>query len=157
MNITNTEFYLIGIETRTDNQSEVTGQGEIPKMWQRVFQEGVQAKIQNLSGQEMYAVYSNYESDENGKYDYFVGYKVKDLNAIPAGLVGKKVLSGKYKEFETARGPIYKVIGELWMKIWKMTVQDFGGKRAFKTDYEVYGAEAADPNQAVVKVFLGIL
>lgn len=156
MNITNAEFYLIGIETRTDNKSEMTGQGEIPKMWQRIFQEGVQGKIQNLAGQEIYAVYSNYESDENGKYDYFVGYKVKDLNSVPAGLVGKKILSGVYKKFETNRGVIHRIVGELWMKIWKMTSEDFGGKRAFHTDYEVYGAQAANPNDAVVEVYLGI-
>jgi predicted transcriptional regulator YdeE len=157
MNIKSTEFYLIGLETRTDNKAEMTGQGEIPKMWQRIFQEGVQSKISHIIGPEMYAVYSNYESNEHGKYDFFVGYRAKDLSSVPAGLVSKKILSGNYKKLQTNKGPVYQVVGELWMKIWQMTPQDLGGPRAFRTDYEVYGAEAADPNQAVVDVYLGVL
>lgn len=150
------EFYLVGIETRTDNKLEATTNGEIPKMWQRLFAENVRSKIKNVVSEEMYAVYSNYESNENGKYDYFVGFKTKDLTETPAELVGKKIIAGNYKQLQTNRGAVYKVLPELWMKIWQMTPEQLGSARAFQTDFEVYGEQAQNPNDSVVEVYLGI-
>ena len=150
------EFYLIGIEERTQNKDEMAGNGKIPKVWERMFKEDIKTKVNNKIDEDIYAVYSNYESDENGKYDYFVGYKVDSLQKIPDGLKGKKVLSGSYKKLETAKGATYKVVGELWMKVWKMPKEELGGKRAFKTDFEIYGGKAKDPNNSIIELFLGI-
>lgn len=145
------EFYLIGWESRTNNKAEFSGDGVIGKIWERVFKENLRDQITNVVSDEIYGVYSNYESDENGDYDYFVGYKVKDLNHIPQGLNGKKILAGPYKKFETKKGPVYQVVPEMWRQIW----QDLKGKRAFKTDFEIYGDKAQDPNKAVVEIFIG--
>jgi predicted transcriptional regulator YdeE len=41
-------------------------------MWERVFKENLKGEIPNPTSEEIYAVYSNYESDENGDYDYFI-------------------------------------------------------------------------------------
>lgn len=148
---TQKEFYLIGWEARTNNAVEFAGNGIISKIWERVFKENLKAQVPN-SEDEIIAVYSNYESDENGAYDYFVGYKVSNLNNIPNGLEGKKVLAGNYQKFSTNKGPIYQVVPEVWGKIW----QETKGKRAFKTDFEIYGNQALDPNSAVVEVFIGL-
>ena len=151
MAISGNEFYLIGWENRTNNKLEMAGNGVISKMWERVFKESLREKITNPVSEEMYGVYSNYASDENGDYDYFVGYKVKDLNHIPQGLMGKKILAGPYEKFETKKGPVYQVVPEMWLNIWK----ELSGKRAFKTDFEIYGDIAKDPNSAVVEIFVG--
>lgn len=145
------EFYLMGFEARTNNKAEMAGTGIISKMWEQVFKENLKEKITAPLSDEIYAVYSNYESDENGDYDYFVGYKVKDLNHIPQGLKGMKVLAGPYRKFETKKGAVYQVVPEMWLNIWK----ELSGKRAFKTDFEIYGDKAKDPNNAVVEIFIG--
>ncbi len=146
------EFYLIGWENRTNNKAEFSGNGIIGKIWERVFKENLREKITNAVSDEIYGVYSNYESDENGDYDYFVGYKAKDLNNVPQGLKGKKILAGPYKKFETKKGPVHQVVPEMWGQIWN----ELKGKRAFKTDFEIYGNKAQDPNNAVVEIFIGI-
>jgi len=37
-----------------------------------------------------------------------------------------------------------------------MPAEELDGKRAFLTDYEVYGDRATDPNNAVVEIHLGL-
>ena len=39
------EFEVIGIEARTNNTQESTGNGAIPKQWQRLFMEGLLNRI----------------------------------------------------------------------------------------------------------------
>jgi predicted transcriptional regulator YdeE len=37
-----------------------------------------------------------------------------------------------------------------------MTAADFGGKRQYLADFEVYDQRAANPNSAVVDIYIGI-
>lgn len=155
MSSTNTiekEFYLVGFETRTDNASETSDKGEIGKLWERIYVENLKSKIEKIISEEVYAVYSNYESDENGKYDFFIGYKVENLDQVPEGLVGKIIVSGPYQKFETNQGNPYQVVPETWVKIW----EELRGKRAFKTDFEVYGEKCQDPSNSIVDIYVGI-
>ena len=46
-------FNVIGLAVRTNNKAEATGQGEIPKLWQRFMQEGTAAKIPNRAEQNL--------------------------------------------------------------------------------------------------------
>lgn len=154
--ITQKEFQLIGLKVRTSNTIEATAQGEIPKLWTKLFAENVKAQIPDASGDEIYAVYCNYESNEKGSYDFFLGYKVSGLSSVPAGLHEQTIQAGNYKKLETSRGAVFQVVPEIWFKIWKMTAAEFGGERVFQTDFEVYGSRAQNPNDAVVEVYLGI-
>src|SRR5215469_13184640 len=58
-------FTVIGISARTSNAKEVTSDGVIGKMWDRLFEEGVLAKIPNKADQNILAVYTDYGSDHN--------------------------------------------------------------------------------------------
>lgn len=151
MNTNENEFYLVGWESRTNNKVEMAGNGAISKMWERVFKENLKGEIPNPTSEEIYAVYSNYESDENGDYDYFIGYKVKDLNNVPHGLKGKKILAGPYRKFETEKGLPHNVVPQCWVKIWA----ELKGKRAFKTDYEIYEMKDQCPKDTV-DIFVGV-
>jgi predicted transcriptional regulator YdeE len=44
------EFSVIGIQVRTSNAKEMTGEGAIPKQWGRFFKEGIADKIPNKVG-----------------------------------------------------------------------------------------------------------
>ena len=49
-NVTNqSEFDVIGIEARTNNAAEATGNGAIPKQWQRLFMENLLSQIPDRS------------------------------------------------------------------------------------------------------------
>lgn len=146
------ELNLVGIEVRTNNKDEMSGNGQIGKMWMKVFQENFRATIENVQDPYMYAVYSNYESDERGAYDYFIGYRVKDLESIPQGLVGKKIKAGVYQKYVTESGSPDQTVPSVWMKIWEQPRE----QRLFQTDYEVYGRGGGDPSQAPVEIYVGI-
>ncbi len=141
------QFYVVGLSVRTDNAHEMTGQGKIGYLW-RQFQE---QKI--AGGKDTCAVYSNYESDQNGAYDYLLGYKTSSIDKVPPGLTAVKIRPGKYAIVPSERGPAMKVVPEVWKRIWALTPTELTRPRAFKTDFEFYGsAPPGDP----VNVFIGL-
>lgn len=56
----------------------------------------------------------------------------------------------------TDRGAVTEVVPAEWKKVWGMTPEKLGGKRAFLTDYEVYDRRADDPKNAQVEFHIGI-
>jgi len=55
---------VAGFQIRTTNAAELSGSGKIEQLWHRFFVENLAAQIPNRSSEDLYAVYSNYESDE---------------------------------------------------------------------------------------------
>lgn len=151
------EFSLYGLTVRTNNkyEFEMRNEGKIAKLWGQFFAENITAKVPAPVGDEVIAVYSNYESDHNGDYDYTIGLKSSSDKTIP-GLVSLKVSGGRYISLKTEKGPIYAVVPQLWQKVWQMNDQELGGKRAYDTDYEIYGSEARNPESAVIELKLGL-
>ena len=56
----------------------------------------------------------------------------------------------------TDRGPTAKVVPEAWARIWSLSKSQLGGDRAYKTDFELYGPEAANPQNAQVQIHVGL-
>src|SRR5205823_9688219 len=61
-----------------------------------LFRSGIQAKIPDKVGSNIYAVYSDYASDHNGAYTYVIGAMVKDGTAPPEGMVAIRIPAGQY-------------------------------------------------------------
>lgn len=149
-------FTVIGVSARTNNAREQTQSGVIGKQWQRLFQEGLLAKIPNKADGNIIAVYANYASDHTGDYTFVLGNKVTSDKEIPDGMVAIKVLSGKYAVFPSGKGPAYKVVPATWSRINSLPKSSIGGDRLYKTDFEVYDQRAADPENSQVDVYIGI-
>ncbi len=111
------QFPVIGIEVRTNNSREASGEGEIHKQWEKFFKEGILERIPDRLTSEIVVVYSNYQSDRHGDYDYLIGAKVNDASKAPSGMVVKKVPTGKYAIFTAEPGPVAKVVPEQWQEI----------------------------------------
>jgi predicted transcriptional regulator YdeE len=148
-------FSVIGLAVRTNNQQEATGQGEIPRLWQRFMQEGTADKIPNRADQNLLAVYTDYESDQTGEYTYLIGARVTSTADVPAGLTLKEIPAGPYAILQSESGPLQQVVPKIWTKIWSMSAKDLGGERAFKADYEVY-PPSFDPRNAQVPLHIGL-
>lgn len=148
-------FDVIGIETRTNNAQEATGNGEIPKQWQRLFAEGILDKIPDRADQSITVVYTKYTSDWNGDYTYTVGAKVKPGTKAPTGMVLVTVPAGKYLEFQSAKGPGQQVVPELWKQIWTYFQEPGSPARAYKADFERYETPS-DPNNVQANIFMGV-
>ncbi|MCP3875553.1 MAG: hypothetical protein GY699_20665 [Desulfobacteraceae bacterium] len=136
----NKDINIAGIKTRTDNIEGIT---LIPKAWEKFFSGNTLEKIENkVPGQGVYAVYTEYEGDENGKYTFVLGAQTQ-TREVPGDLSGFVIPAGKYAVF-TAQSK-EKVI-EVWQYIWQ---NDF--ERTYISDYEYY--DMAIPE---VKIYLGV-
>lgn len=148
-------FNVVGLAVRTNNNAEATGQGEIPKLWQRFMQQNVAANIPNRADQDLLAVYTDYESDQTGEYTYLIGARVTSTADIPAGLTLKEIPAGSYAILQSDTGPLQQVMPKIWTQIWSMSAKDLGGQRAFKADYEVY-PPGFDPQNAQITLHIGL-
>jgi predicted transcriptional regulator YdeE len=147
-------FDVIGIQVRTNNAKEATGGGDIPKLWQRLFAEGILNQIPDKADQEITVVYTNYASDWNGDYDYTLGAKVKSGTKAPAGMVLVTIPAGKYIEFESARGPGQTVVPEVWKQIWTYFQDPSNPARDYEADFERY--EPSDPANVQAHIFIRV-
>jgi predicted transcriptional regulator YdeE len=149
-------FYVVGITARTTNAREMSGKGKIGAVWETFLQPGLVAKIPNKVGVDLIAVYTDYETDHTGHYTYLLGLPIVNAEGVPGKLTVKHVPAGRYAVFSSDRGPIKQVVPEIWQRIWSMSPRELGGRRAFKTDYEIYDQRAADPENAQIDVYIGL-
>jgi predicted transcriptional regulator YdeE len=150
------EFSIIGIAARTTNAKEMSGEGVIADQWERVMAGGIIEQIPNRADSSVIAMYTDYESDASGEYTFLIGAKVTSIDSIPEGMIAKQVPDAGYAVFTSERGPAWKVVPGMWQKIWSTPASEMGGERAFLADFEIYDERAADPQNAVVEVWVGV-
>jgi predicted transcriptional regulator YdeE len=151
------EFQVIGILARTSNSEEMSGHGIISAQWGKLFKDGILDKVPNKVDSTIYAVYTSYESDRNGKYDFLIGGRVSSTADVPPGMVARKVPKGRYAVLTTAEGPVEQIVPRAWQRIWSMEDRkQLGGARAYKTDFEVYDERSRDPKNSQVDLHVGL-
>lgn len=159
-------FYLVGISVRTNNGNEFNpATAKIGNCLQRFFSENIASKIPNRASPGiLYCAYSDYESDSNGNYTYFVGEQVipKDpdghisKDSLPAGLELLEVPSQVYAQYTVGPGAMPQVNIEAWQKIWQTYPPETDDKRDYCIDFERYDSRAADPANCIFEIFIGI-
>ncbi|MEI6865608.1 GyrI-like domain-containing protein [Flavicella sp.] len=143
-------FTLVGISTRTSN---VKGKAEIdiPKLWSQFMSNQAINSLPNKLNDNIYALYTDYESDYNGEYTVIIGYQVASLDSIPGEFTVKVVPESNYKKF-TAKGDLTKdAVINTWMEIWKKDL-----KRTYTTDIEIYGEKAINPADGEAEIFIAV-
>lgn len=136
-------FNVVGVQIRTNNAEAMD---TIGPLWGRVMTEGLIQKIPDPADQQLIAVYSNYESDHNGAYDYTIGRRVNAIGEIPEGMAHVKFSETRYA-IVTARGEMPEAVVKTWVEIWEADLP-----RAFTTDFEVHDFE--NPDQ--VEIWLSV-
>jgi len=150
-------FSIIGIEVRTTGEAEMTDEGAIPSLWQKFYSENTLDKIPDKADLSVYALYTDYARDRMGAYTVVIGAKVKGRPRIPDGLVMKTVPAGDYAILPSETGPPATVIPMAWQKVAALEDKDMlGGKRAYRTDYEVYRSSTVDPHNAQADLYVGL-
>jgi len=147
------EILLIGMEIRTNNEDEMSGRGKIANLGQRFYREGL-PKIETHVQDSIFAVYTDYESDETGWYTYFIGVKVSSLDEIPPGMKGKRIPATKYAKILTSAGALPDVVIRKWQQIWGE--DSLKKKRAYTADFEIYDLSRAGTEQAKIVIYLAI-
>ena len=123
---------VTGLKIRTSNHNAE----EIWKLWERFYAEWHKDKLW-LNEKNIYAVYHNYELDQNGdfdiqygNYDLLIGW-ISDISWYDFVNLEKS----NYKIFEV-NWQTGKEIFATWQEIWNSNLE-----RNFNTDYELYSFE----------------
>ncbi len=132
-------FTVAGIAITTSNDEAMQ---TIPKLWQEFESQQILSKVpQRLDDKVIYSVYTNYESDENGKYQVLVGTEVQEGTDVESPLKLAFLSLSRYAIFDVAdRQDIAKV----WQEIWQLPL-----KRTYQADFEYYGPKG-------IKIYVGV-
>ena len=144
------KFNVIGISIRTTNQN---GQSvkDIETLWSKFWGEEIQKQIPNKASNDIYAVYTEYETDVNGPYTTIIGLPVNSLEDIPEGFVGITIEKAKYQKF-VSKGKMPEAVFNTWMEIW----QNKNLNRAYKADFTIHGEKYYDGDNAEVETFISV-
>lgn len=121
------------VTIRTDNSE--SGMAKINALWADIMQGKILLDfIENgkpVKGLSPVSSYSDYESDEKGKYNLSVITVTVDFFAKMEALVAK----GNYYKIDESGDTIADCANKAWSKVWQLTASG-ELKRAFTVDYE---------------------
>ncbi len=143
------DLLIIGIAVRTTNENNQSAV-DIPNLWNKFHNQQIKMQVPNLVNDNIYAIYTDYESDFTASYTTIIGYQVHTLANIPVGMVAHTIPSGSYTKIVAQGNLMDNIVLNEWIKIWN--TPDL--HRAYTSDFEVYGPKAQDPNQAEVEIYL---
>lgn len=152
------EKKIVGIKIRTNNKFETnTLEGKIFPIVKRYFHQNIAARIPNrLHPETTYCIYTEYESDHQGDYTYFIGEEVRSFAGIPADLETLIIPSQKYTRFTSGPDSMPDVVRKPWQKIWEMTPSELGGIRSYISDFEIYDERSKDHQNIILDIYIGI-
>ncbi|MGV2333189.1 MAG UNVERIFIED_CONTAM: GyrI-like domain-containing protein [Planctomycetaceae bacterium] len=155
-NISLPEIKLVGITVRTNNNSEMDqATGKIGPIVQKYFQESISEKIHNRKTPYVtFSAYTEYESDHNGDYTYFIGEEVDSFSNVPENLVELIIPAQNYTKFTNGPGKMPNVCLEIWQNIWNDNA--LNAKREYITDFEIYDQRAIDRENTTLDIYIGI-
>jgi predicted transcriptional regulator YdeE len=155
-----TELKLVGITTRTNNAQIFERDPQANKIAatvQKYFHNGLAEKIHARQNPgTTFCVYTNYESDMNGDYTYFIGEEVSSFDGVAKEFETLIIPVQNYAKFTNQPGPMPTVCIDMWQNIWKMNASDLGGERAYVADFEVYDSRSSDHNNVILDIYIGI-
>lgn len=108
---------------------------EIGQLWEKFADRPIKEQLGELASPSVFAVYSDYENGFIGKYRVTVGYAVRDITNIPAGLTVVTVPTGSYRSFPVKTHMPEDIVAT-WQTIWATDPQAL--PRNFIADVEEY-------------------
>lgn len=149
-NTQRTKFNIIGIKLRTTN-ADMQAAKDIPELWNKFMSENISEKINNKMEDSIYAIYTNYESDYTGAYDFIIGYKVETLENIPENMIGIQIPNSSYKQFKAEGKLKDNIVYNKWMEIWNMKID-----RRYEADFEIYKANTTEDSETEVDILISV-
>ena len=142
-------FHIIGISVRTTNVNNKALK-DIGELFGNFVGQNIMEKIPNKMAEDIYCVYTDYESDFNGPYTAIVGCKVSSLNDIPTGLIAKAIPDSKYQVYRST-GKLSVSLSKTWEGIWNTDLN-----RRYSADFDIYGEKARDYENAEMDTYVAI-
>ena len=152
------EIKLVGITARTNNNAEMNPEtAKISATLGRYYEGKLADKIiGRIKPGVTYCVYTDFETDENGEYTYFVGEEVDSFENVDPNFKTLTIPRQDYIKFNVGPGKMPDICIKAWQDIWKMKSDDFGAERSYIADFEIYDERAADISNASFDIYLGM-
>ena len=145
------EHKLIGLklDKKTTNEG---GQSSIDcgSLWQKFETGNFIEIISGKLGDEIYAVYFDYEGDDTKPFSYFIGCKVEIDAETPHGMDSLVIPAGNYSKV-IAAGKMPDCINNSWKEIWSSDIA-----RTYQFDFEIYDERSKDWDNAEVDVYISV-
>lgn len=148
-------FQIIGISTETSNAYELTAQAKIPQLWQDFYEKNIVDQLSKLDNQNVYGLYSDYETDVNGNYAITIGVEASKMNDASPEWVIKTIPAAKYLVFTSHKGKMPEIVIQTWQEIWAWFANS-EVERTYTGDFELYDERCANPQEAQVEVYIAI-
>jgi predicted transcriptional regulator YdeE len=132
--ITLPAFYVAGLSVRTTNANS-QAEKDIGALWQAFTQQNIAVKLSNKLSNELYCVYTDYQTDHTGPYTAILGYKVSSIDNLPEGITGVSIAKSNYLVF-TPEGAFPASLGNAWQYIWQADID-----RKYTADFDIYHLE----------------
>ncbi|MEE9362231.1 MAG: GyrI-like domain-containing protein [Cellulophaga sp.] len=144
------KFHVIGISIRTTNENGQSAK-DLETLWGKFWGDEIEKQIPNKANDNIYAVYTDYETDFTGFYTVIIGLPVSSLENIPEGFVGLTIENDVYQKFES-KGKMPEAVLNTWVEIW----QNKNLNRAYKSDFTIHGKKYYDGDNAQVETFISV-
>ena len=139
-------FYIVGISVRTSNQNGQSKK-DIDELWFKFMDDNLIKHIPDRASNDVYCVYTDYETDHTGKYTAVLGCKVNSLININNSFTAVAISAGKYQVY-SLKNKLSEVISAAWQQIWESDIN-----RKYTADFDLYCSGA---NENGMKISLAI-
>jgi predicted transcriptional regulator YdeE len=140
-------FFVAGIAVRTTNQDGKANK-DIGDLWTKFMSENIQSKISDKYSDDLYCVYTDYETDHTGWYTAVIGCRVAEAGGD--GMFIALVPSGSYRVY-TPGGKFPDCVANTWRNIW-----EDGSDRKYIADYDLYKAGAKSFEETEAEIYVGV-
>jgi len=140
------KFYIVGIAVRTSNQNGQS-KNDIDDLWFKFMDDNLIKHIPNKESNDVYCVYTNYETDHTGEYTAVLGCKVNSITNINSNFTVVSISAGKYQVY-SLKNKLSEAIGAAWQQIWASDIS-----RKYTADFDLYSSGA---NESGMKISLAI-
>ncbi|HSC26459.1 MAG TPA: effector binding domain-containing protein [Vicinamibacterales bacterium] len=128
-------FDVVGLEARTTRQREAhPANAEIPRLWQRFFDENISRRVTGAVPGRVATVYRDYAT--SGEYSVVLGPVARSGDDTADGLVRVHVPAGRYLVFTVDGMPPEAMIAA-WSRIDDWFAAEPQYRRAFRVDFEM--------------------
>lgn len=143
------KFYVAGIAIKTINKDDQSSK-DIGGLWERFMSENIMEKIPGKLSDDIYCVYTDYESDHNDWYRAVIGCRI-DEPQINTGLFMALVPDGNYRRYKP-QGQFPDCVAGTWRHIW-----DNCSGRKYIADYDLYKAGANSFEETETEIYVGVV
>lgn len=132
---------LVGIQRQVSN-SDIDA---IQALWQKFLQMNLKEQLGPTDSDDLYCVYSHYESDHTGPYLMTIGYLTQEEMPSLPELAVIDIPEQKYEKYET-QGELPAALVQTWQTIWAKD----SSQRAYGYDFDLYPYD--QPNTVITFV-----